>query len=122
MCGETAQVLGEDSVSSASSRASSLELSFTVPLRGKPKCSLPMSCIRDRFPALGLQVRLNQPLTQEHRLCCRLAGDTDVDVIEVAVGTWVACGSFDQDLTCHLTVDALVLAVKKTASSITNVS
>ena len=86
-------------------------------------------CIPDRFPALGLQLRRHQPPTQEKRLCCRLAVDTDVDVsFWVAVGTLVACDSFDQVLTCHCALacrspqDAPVLAVNKTSSSITNVS
>ena len=51
----------------------------------------------------------------------RLAGDTDVDVsVEMAVATWVAC-DVDQALTCRSTVDALVLAVNKTAPSIADV-
>ena len=81
------------------------------------------------FPALGLQVRLHDPPTQEKRLCCTLAGDTDVDVsIVVAVGTLVACNSVAQALTfqwalaCRSPADALVLAANKTASGITNVS
>ena len=53
----------------------------------------------------------------------RLTGGTDVDAtIEVAVGTWVTCNSFDQALTCHPTADPLMLAVNKTATSITSVS
>ena len=80
------------------------------------------SCIREGFLALDLQVRRHQPSTQEQRLGCRLARGTDVDVsVEVAIGTLVACDSVDKALTCHSAVDAFVLAVKKTASSITNV-
>ena len=50
----------------------------------------------------------------------RLAGDTNVKVsIAVAVNTWVACDGVDR--TCHSTVDALVLALNKTAPSTADV-
>ena len=63
---------------------------------------------------------LHQPPAQEKK------GWLDVS-IEVAVGTWVACDSVDQALTCrwvlacHSPADALVLAGNKTVS-ITGVS
>ena len=66
---------------------------------------------------LGLQVRVHQPSTKK-----TLAADTDVDVgMQIAVGTWVACHSFDHALTRHLIAAGLVLAANKTASSITSV-
>ena len=75
------------------------------------------SNIREMFPALGLQVRRHHP---RKKLCRILACDADVDVsVEVAIGTWVACNSFDQALTCRSPSDALVIAVNKTPSGIT---
>ena len=69
----------------------------------------------------AVQVRLHQPPAQEKRLCCKVVGETGVDVnIEMAVGAWVACDSIDQALTCHSTADALVFAVNRTACSTTS--
>ena len=78
--------------------------------------------IPDRFPALGWQRAFAPASHPRIRLCCKRAGDTDVDTsLEVAVGTLVACHSANQALTCRWAlacrspVDALVLAVHKTA-------
>ena len=72
------------------------------------------------FPVLGVQSATAPDSCSGKK---RLAGDTGVDVgIKMAVGAWVACSSFGRALTFHLTVDSLLLAANKTASSITGVS
>ena len=95
-------------VSGVFSGASSLELTFAFPrsrwaevLAGSGK-----SCTHERFPALGLEGCA--PTSHHKKLCCRLAGDTDVDAspslpprkkkravdtdidvgVQIAVGTW----------------------------------